>query len=101
MIKNTTNSVSDISYYDVDVTATKSEMFETFGEPHIEDPHDWYSKYTWEFVVDEIPFTIYDWKEKYIDDNTPINWRIASKNKFYSMMAQDEIINELKLYKLS
>ena len=54
MIKNTTNSVSDISYYDVDITATKSEMFETFGEPHIEDPHDRYNKYTWEFVVDEI-----------------------------------------------
>lgn len=101
MIKNTTNSVADISYYDVYVTATKSEMFETFGEPHMEDPHDRYSKYTWELILDDIPFTIYDWKERYIGDNTPINWRIGSKNKFYSMLVRDAIIDELKLYKLS
>lgn len=73
------SEIAGTSFWGDEILATKDFLTRIFGEPSIID--DGKVMYEWALVIDNVPFTIYDWKEKhYFTDNYQIYWHIGAKD---------------------
>lgn len=79
------------------VKSTVAELTKVFGEPECVGDCDDKSQYEWNLSYNEIPFTIYDWKEyRTIDTNEKINWHIGARNQDESEMITKIVKEALK-----
>lgn len=90
------DSPQSISYHGVNVRASYTQLSLAFGQGEILND----DKVSYEWVCeteDSRKFTIYDWKEGRFSDDQVIEWHIGSDDLYSSLVAKDEIIEEMML----
>jgi|VirMetMinimDraft_7_1064189.scaffolds.fasta_scaffold03563_10 hypothetical protein len=90
------DSPQSISYHGVNVRASYTQLSLAFGQGEILND----DKVSYEWICeteDGRKFTIYDWKEGRFSDDQVIEWHIGSDDLYSSLVAKDEIIEEMML----
>ena len=94
-----TDMIGSTSYHGVTIKASYTQLSLAFGDAdffnslYIGDDR---VNYEWMcFTEDERPFRIYDWKEGKFNDQKVIEWHIGSQDLYTSLIAKDEVVEEL------
>lgn len=100
-MKKTNKSANGTSFHDVTITTSINELVRLLGEPTYVG-ESLIDKVTVEWVCETVEgyvITIYDWKEyRWIDKDEKIEFHLGGRNKFHTLVAKDEIIDNLKTY---
>lgn len=79
------------------VKSTVAELVKVFGYPECCGDDECETQYEWNLSYNEIPFSIYDWKEYHIiKKNEEINWHIGARNEDESKMITKLVKEALK-----
>ena len=100
-MKKTEKSANGTSFHDVKITTSINDLTRLLGEPtYVGDFSE--DKVTVEWVCETeegYVVTIYDWKEyRWIDKDEKIEFHLGGRNKMHTLIAKDEIIDNLKTY---
>lgn len=100
-MKKTNQSASGTSFHNVTITTSIQALTSLLGEPtYICDPIE--DKVSVEWICETVEgyvVTIYDWKEyRHLSKDEQVTFHIGGKNKFETLVAKDEIIDNLKTY---
>jgi hypothetical protein len=99
-----TDMINGTSYHGVTIEASYTQLSLAFGDAlrtrrpsnDREFIGDDKVSYEWRCLTeDERPFTIYDWKEGKFSDQKVIEWHIGSHDLYSSLVAKDEVVEEL------
>jgi hypothetical protein len=89
-----TDMINGTSYHGVTIKASYTQLSLAFGDA--EFIGDDKVSYEWMCLTeDEKPFTIYDWNEGKFSDQKVIEWHIGSHDLYTSLVAKDEVVEEL------
>jgi hypothetical protein len=96
-MKISTKSTSGTSFYKVTFNATPSELISILGNAGSADKSnfDWTLETT-DIYGKEIVFTIYDWKEGFIEMDQIIEWHIGAFSFMDSMVGKAKILEALQ-----
>jgi hypothetical protein len=88
------DGASYTSYHGVKIKASYAQLSLAFGDAeYIGD-----EKVSYQWICeteDGKPFTLYDWKEGRFNDEKVIEWHIGSLDRYSSLVAKDEVTEEL------
>ena len=76
MIKDTTKSSNDTSFYNDTVRTSFTILRAVLGKPQIIQNNK--IAFEWTKEIDGEVFTVYDWKEEYFFDDDFIDWHIGA-----------------------
>jgi hypothetical protein len=89
-----TDMINGTSYHGVTIKASYTQLSLAFGDAEfIGDDKVSYERMC--LTEDEKPFTIYDWNEGKFSDQKVIEWNIGSHDLYSSLVAKDEVVEEL------
>ena len=100
-MEKTFKSTSGTSFQNVTFEASINQLIKILGEPTEEDnTGEDKVNFEWELQTSNGDvFTVYDWKEyRWIDKDEKIEFHLGGRNKFHTLVAKDEIIDNLKTY---
>jgi hypothetical protein len=100
-MKKTEKSANGTSFHDVKITTSINDLTRLLGEPtYVGDYSE--DKVTVEWVCETVEgyvVTIYDWKEyRSIGKDEKIEFHLGGLRKIHTLIAKDEIIDNLKTY---
>jgi len=100
-MKKTNASASGTSFHDVTVITSINALTSLLGEPSFTgDPIEDKVSVEWVCETQEgYVVTIYDWKEyRTLGKDEMVEFHIGGKNKFQTLEAKDELIDNIKTY---
>ena len=94
ILETMTDNARYTSYHGTKVKASYTQLSLAFGDA--EYIGDEKVSYQWICETDDgRPFTIYDWREGRFNDEKVIEWHIGSHDRYSSLVAKDEVTEEL------
>lgn len=95
MIKRYTGKFVSTSFHGDTIRTSCKELIKLFGNWEESDPYK--VNFEWNLIYnDEIPFTIYDWKEYNLKESDVVNYHIGARNKIESSIIKDTLKTYLK-----
>lgn len=92
-----TELVRDTSWHGYVVLSSINKLTELFGEPYNEGDETDKVQYEWNLEYDNIPFTIYDWKEyRKINPYEIIDFHLGTKTQEDSDIVHKAITKAIK-----
>jgi len=96
-MKITTKSASGTSFHQVTFKATPSELISILGTTDSADKSNFnWTLETTDIYGKEIIFTIYDWKEGWIELDQIVEWHIGAYSFMESMVGKAKILEALQ-----
>jgi len=87
------NAFIGTSFFGDTIKANCNQLKDLFGNYQESDPHK--VNFEWDLLIKEkeIPFTIYDWKEPWLDEYMVTEYHIGARNAEESKIAVD-LVNQ-------
>ena len=95
MAKRSNKNADGTSFHGVTIRTTASKLNHTFGVSNSGDS----GKVNWDWTLeteDGTIFTVYDWKEGHVNEDTVIDFHIGANNFMDSIKAQEELQQDLE-----
>jgi hypothetical protein len=95
MAKRSNKNADGTSFHGVTIRTTANQLTDMFGSPGSGDS----GKVNWDWTLeteDGTAFTVYDWKEGHVTEDTVIDFHIGAHSFMDSVKAQEELQQDLE-----
>lgn len=89
------NPPATTAFYGDTIKASCNQLIELFGDYGDSSDEDKIN-FEWDLIIKDIPFSIYDWREPWLDEYMVTDYHIGARNKEESRVVKDLLDMYLK-----